>query len=94
MLRDSRGQILPGSDPRKYSCVLVCWHFDATCLLTSGAIDLSHRKAGIWIGMCVLEYCMCISNFIIMGKLGRDELGRGWENVEEDNLSSTRDFSN
>lgn len=33
-----------------------------------------------------------ISSFIIMGKLGRDVVGRGWGYVEKDNLSEGRDF--
>lgn len=33
---------------------------------------------------------MCIFNIIIAGKLGRDEVGRGWEYVAEEHLS--RDF--
>ena len=37
---------------------------------------------------------MFISKFIIMGKLGRDVVGRGWGYVEEDNLSRARDFRN
>lgn len=45
-------------------------------------------------GPACVSLNICTFNIILAGKLGRDEISRGWRYVEEDNLSRTRDFRN